>query len=72
MVVLFFPLAFNRIGKAPTFGFLGIMALAQAFFLWRFVPETKNMTLEQIEEQWKNTGNRLVGVDKEDHDKVSR
>lgn len=72
VVVLFFPLAFNHIGKAPTFGFLGIMALAQALFLWRFVPETKNMTLEQIEEIWKNAGNRLTGVDKKEHDKVSR
>lgn len=72
VVVLFFPLAFNHIGKAPTFGFLGIMALAQALFLWRFVPETKNMTLEQIEEIWKNTGNRLTGVDKTEHDKSSR
>jgi Sugar (and other) transporter len=29
-----------------------VMALAQAVFTWRFVPETKNRTLEEIEEQW--------------------
>ena len=52
-VVLFFPLAFNQIGKAITFGFLATMALAQAVFTWFFVPETKNKPLEEIEEYWK-------------------
>jgi MFS transporter, SP family, arabinose:H+ symporter len=52
-VVLFFPLAFNQIGKAITFGFLATMALAQAVFTWLFVPETKNKPLEEIEEYWK-------------------
>jgi MFS family permease len=52
-VVLFFPLAFNQIGKAITFGFLAMMALAQAIFTWFFVPETKNKPLEEIEEYWK-------------------
>jgi SP family arabinose:H+ symporter-like MFS transporter len=53
VVVLFFPLAFNQIGKAVTFGFLAAMALAQAIFTWFFVPETKNATLEEIEEVWR-------------------
>jgi SP family arabinose:H+ symporter-like MFS transporter len=52
-VVLFFPLAFHQIGKAITFGFLASMALAQAIFMWLFVPETKNKPLEEIEEFWK-------------------
>jgi sugar porter (SP) family MFS transporter len=51
-VVLFFPLAFNRIGKAPTFIFLAAMSLTQALFTWFFVPETKNRALEQIETYW--------------------
>jgi MFS transporter, SP family, arabinose:H+ symporter len=51
-VVLFFPLAFNQMGKAITFGFLATMALAQAIFAWFFVPETKNKPLEEIEEYW--------------------
>src|SRR6185437_1761313 len=41
-VVLFFPLAFNQVGKGVTFGFLATLALAQAVFAWYFVPETKN------------------------------
>jgi SP family arabinose:H+ symporter-like MFS transporter len=52
VVVLFFPVAFHRIGKLTTFGFLALMALAQALFAWWFVPETKGRTLEQIEEYW--------------------
>jgi len=52
MVVLFFPLAFNQIGKAVTFGFLAAMSLTQAFFTWFFVPETKNKPLEEIEQFW--------------------
>jgi SP family arabinose:H+ symporter-like MFS transporter len=52
-VVLFFPLAFNRLGKSITFGFLAAMALLQAIFMWIYVPETKNKSLEEIEEFWK-------------------
>ncbi len=52
MVVLLFPHAFDVIGKAFTFGFLALMALAQGIFTWRFVPETKNKTLEEIEVYW--------------------
>ena len=53
VVVLFFPLAFNQIGKVITFGFLAAMAFAQAVFTWFFVPETKNKPLEEIEKFWK-------------------
>jgi SP family arabinose:H+ symporter-like MFS transporter len=52
LVVLFFPLAFNQIGKAITFGFLAVMAFAQALFAWLFVPETKGKPLEEIEQFW--------------------
>ena len=53
IVVLFFPVAFNQLGKAVTFGFLAAMALAQAIFTWTLVPETRNATLEEIENVWK-------------------
>lgn len=55
MVVLLFPLAFNQIGKAITFGFLAAMSLTQAVFTWLFVPETKNKPLEEIEEYWRES-----------------
>jgi SP family arabinose:H+ symporter-like MFS transporter len=52
IVVLVFPFAFHEIGKAFTFGFLALMALAQGVFTWLNVPETKNKRLEEIEDQW--------------------
>ncbi len=52
LVILFFPLAFNRLGKIPTFGFLACMCIAQALFTWFFLPETKGKTLEEIETHW--------------------
>lgn len=55
IVVLLFPLAFNQIGKAITFGFLAAMALAQAVFTWFYVPETKNKPLEAIEKYWRES-----------------
>ena len=54
VAVLFFPVAFHQVGKAPTFAFLAVMALAQAIFTWLYVPETKNKTLEEIEAQWED------------------
>ena len=60
LVVLFFPLAFHRAGKALTFGFLAAMALTQGLFMRYFVPETKNKPLEEIEDFWK-TGTTTEG-----------
>ncbi len=51
-VVLFFPVAFSHLGKTATFGFLVLMCVLQAVFTWRFVPETKGKTLEEIERFW--------------------
>jgi SP family arabinose:H+ symporter-like MFS transporter len=52
VVVLFFPYAFHVIGKAATLGFLAVMSLTQGLFTWRFVPETKHKSLEEIESHW--------------------
>ena len=52
LIILLFPLVFNQIGKAATFGFLAVMAIAQAALTWFFVPETKNVPLEEIESFW--------------------
>ena len=53
VMVLFFPVAFNQLGKVPTFAFLAVMALTQALFTWRLVPETKGLSLEEIEALWR-------------------
>ena len=55
VVVLLFPAALNRLGQAPTFAILAAFSLAQALFTWKFVPETRNRTLEEIEKHWSAT-----------------
>ena len=55
IVVLLFPVALHRLGQATTFGFLAAVSLAQALFTWRYVPETKNRPLEEIEAFWRPT-----------------
>ena len=52
IVVLLFPYAFHVLGKGFTFTFLMVMSLAQAAFTWRFLPETRNKRLEEIEAYW--------------------
>jgi sugar porter (SP) family MFS transporter len=69
-VVLFFPLAFHRAGKAITFGFLATMALTQAIFMRFLVPETKNKPLEEIEEFWKAGAVSGSGLDQGTRDAV--
>ncbi len=56
-VVLFFPFAFHVIGKVFTFGFLAVMCVAQGLVTWRWVPETKNKKLEEIETFWIESAN---------------
>jgi sugar porter (SP) family MFS transporter len=51
-VVLFFPISFHHIGKMWSFLFLAVMAAAQGLFTWRFMPETKNRPLEEVEQFW--------------------
>jgi SP family arabinose:H+ symporter-like MFS transporter len=52
VVVQVFPAALHRIGPTGTFGLLAAVSLAQALFTWRSVPETKQRSLEEIEQFW--------------------
>jgi SP family xylose:H+ symportor-like MFS transporter len=36
-----------------TNGFYGLMSILSALFVWKFAPETKGKTLEQMENVWK-------------------
>ncbi|MBM4761188.1 D-xylose transporter XylE [Bacillus sp. B15-48] len=36
-----------------TYGFYGLMSILSAIFVWKWVPETKGKTLEQMEDIWK-------------------
>lgn len=52
LVVLLFPHFLASVGGAKTFLFLALMSLLQWFFTWRYVPETKGKSLEEIERMW--------------------
>ena len=54
LVVASFPILLNRIGGAWTFSIFGIVSVLCIIFVYFFVPETKGISLEQIEYNWKN------------------
>lgn len=49
-----FPMLQSSVGPAVTFWIYMLMSLIAFFFVWRLVPETKEKSLEEIEQFWKN------------------
>ncbi|WP_373692827.1 MFS transporter [Priestia megaterium] len=49
----FFPILWNKAGGSFTFLFFMVMCLASFLFIWKWVPETKGKSLEEIEHMWK-------------------
>ncbi len=41
-----------------TYGFYGLMSVLSAIFVWKYVPETKGKTLEQMEFLWTRKSNK--------------
>jgi MFS transporter, SP family, arabinose:H+ symporter len=52
LVVLLFPHFLKKLGGTSTFMFLAIMSAIQWFFTYKYVPETKGKSLEEIENYW--------------------
>ena len=52
-VVASFPILLHRIGGALTFAIFGIVSILCIIFVYFFVPETKGISLEQIESNWR-------------------
>lgn len=48
-----FPILMGSIGNAFTFWIYMLMAVCAFVFVWKMVPETKEKTLEEIENYWK-------------------
>ena len=44
------PVLFNSIGAATVFGFFAFMMVLQLVFVWRMMPETKGVSLEEMEQ----------------------
>ena len=51
LTVQFSPWILNNWGGATLFGFFGVFSILAFFFVWRYIPETKGKTLEQIEKE---------------------
>ena len=50
-----FPLLLETLGPPGTFWIYMGFSIAAAIFIWKYIPETKGKTLEQIEDLWKPT-----------------
>ena len=53
LITQFFPVLLERVGGAFTFWIFMINAVILLWFIIRYVPETKQKTLEEIEKSWK-------------------
>jgi hypothetical protein len=49
IIAFSFPYFAETLGGAVVFTFFGSMMVLQLIFVWRFMPETKGKSLEQIE-----------------------
>jgi hypothetical protein len=49
IIAFTFPYLASHVGSGHIFLFFTIMMVLQLFFVWRWMPETKGQTLEQIE-----------------------
>jgi sugar porter (SP) family MFS transporter len=47
-----FPILVEEVGPAATFWTYGALCVVALLFVWRFVPETKGRSLEEIEKSW--------------------
>ena len=52
-VTQFFPILLEHLGGAYTFWIFMVNAIILVLFVWKFVPETKQKTLEEIEKSWR-------------------
>ena len=52
------PVLFTRIGAAPVFAIFAFMMTLQLLFVWRMMPETKGVSLEELEKRLTVGGGR--------------
>lgn len=41
-----------EVSGAMTYGFYGLMCVLSGLFVWKYLPETKGKTLEELEKLW--------------------
>ncbi len=54
IILSLFPVMITKLGEGATFGLFGIVCIFSLVFVYFMVPETKGISLEKIEENWKN------------------
>lgn len=55
-----FPYFAGKFGQAPIFGFFAFMMVFQLLFVWKMMPETKGVSLEDIERQLVNEKSKTL------------
>jgi sugar porter (SP) family MFS transporter len=53
LVSLTFPILAKSVGGGTSFLFFAVMMVVQFFYVWRFIPETRGKSLEQIQKELK-------------------
>lgn len=51
LIAATFPLLAGRFGQAPIFAFFAVMMVFQLLFVWKMMPETKGVSLEDLEKK---------------------
>ncbi len=60
LVAQFFLSIVDAIGESTTFFIFSALCVATYAFVWRFVPETKGRSLEEIQDRWVQKGDRML------------
>lgn len=60
IVAQFFLSVVDAIGEATTFFVFSALCVVTYVFVWRYVPETKGRSLEEIQERWVQHGDRML------------
>jgi sugar porter (SP) family MFS transporter len=56
-----FPFFAGEFGQAPIFGFFAVMMIFQLLFVWKMMPETKGVSLEDLEKKLLKVNDKYPG-----------
>ena len=51
LIAAVFPMLAGRFGQAPIFAFFAVMMVFQLLFVWKMMPETKGVSIEDLEKR---------------------
>ena len=60
LVAQFFLSVVDAIGESTTFFLFAFFCVVTYVFVWKYVPETKGKSLEEIQERWVLKGDRML------------